>query len=454
MPSTFGAIQVSSGIVALPNHALLSLSRAGNVHRLRKIFWQIPAPLDLPVRISIAVAADLIGKVSLDCREQCRSCVYIPRLLRYPVYVIFTVLLPLMFFGKRPTPAYDDDFFADTRMSFGEHIEDLRTHLIRALKWFCLGLILGFVFAKGMLDYITTPVNAAIANFYEERRQKVGKELENPLVENNQKPVPLKYEISVDDIIKLVKRVLPDAKFPPIPPDAPPVEITLTLKNQSKLAYEQLPFHEKMGHRNVLTALSATEAFAVWMLVAVVLGLIISSPLVIYELWAFVASGLYPHEKKYVYYLMPMSIGLFLGGVLMCQFFVMPAALEALFSFNAWLEIDPDLRLREWLGFAIMMPVITGLCFQTPLVMMFLGKVGFMTAADFWDKWRIAVFILMIFAAIVSPSIDAVSLFILWAPMCALYFFGIGLVKMVENQRDPEPEEVVDEVPFDPDMMK
>jgi sec-independent protein translocase protein TatC len=211
-----------------------------------------------------------------------------------------------------------------------------------------------------------------------------------------------------------------------------------------------------MGHRNVLTALSATEAFVVWMMISLVLGIIIASPMILYELWSFVAAGLYPHEKRYVYYLLPASIGLFFAGVFMCQFFVMPAALEALFSFNSWLEIDPDLRLKEWLGFAIMMPLITGICFQTPLVMLFLGKVGIFTAADFWSKWRIAVFILMIFAAVVSPSVDAVSLFILWVPMCGLYFLGIFLVKMVENERDKldHPEDNVDEVPFDPDMMK
>lgn len=360
-----------------------------------------------------------------------------------------------MLFRDRAAKSYGDDFFADTRMSFGEHIEDLRTHLIRALKWFALGLILGFVFAKPMLEYITKPVDEAIANFYEERRKTVGEGVDDPNHPLN-KPVDLKVDISAKDIVNLAKAVAPDAKIPPVSDQAPPQTITVTLKNPAKLAYEQVPIHERMGHRNVLTALSATEAFVVWMMISLVLGLIIASPMVLYELWSFVAEGLYPHEKKYVYYLLPMSIGLFFAGVLMCQFFVMPAALEALFSFNAWLEIDPDLRLKEWLGFAIMMPLITGICFQTPLVMLFLGKIGIFTAADFLAKWRIAVFLLLIFAAVVSPSVDAVSLFILWLPMCGLYFFGIFLVKMVEQQRQAaaEPEAAVDEVPFDPDMMK
>lgn len=365
--------------------------------------------------------------------------------------------LASMLFRSRANESYGDDFFAETKMSFGEHIEDLRTHLMRALKWFALGMVLGFVFAKSMLDYITKPVNEAIANFYEERRKTVGEGSENPEQELNRQKVELKFRIPADQIIDWVKKVSPATPTPTITEQTPPLEVTATLQNPGRLAYYQVPLLERLGHRNTLTALSATEAFVVWMMISLVLGLIIASPMILYELWSFVAAGLYPHEKKYVYYLLPMSIGLFFAGVFLCQFFIMPAALEALFSFNAWLEIDPDLRLKEWLGFAIMMPLITGICFQTPLVMLFLGKIGILTAADFLSKWRIAVFLLLIFAAVVSPSVDAVSLFILWLPMCGLYFLGIILVKMVEKERlkmEAPFESNVDEVPFDPDMMK
>lgn len=362
-----------------------------------------------------------------------------------------------MLFRTRTHETYGDDFFAETKMSFGEHIEDLRSHLMRALKWFALGMVLGFVFAKPVMNYITKPVNEAIANFYEERRKAVGAGSEDTEHELNRQKVELQLKIPASQVFEWVKKVSPAVTIPSTTEQTPPLEITATVQNPGRLAYHQVPLLERLSHRNTLTALSATEVFVVWMMIALVLGLIVASPMILYELWSFVAAGLYPHEKKYVYYLLPMSIGLFFGGVLVCQFFVMPAALEALFSFNAWLEIDPDLRLREWLGFAIMMPLITGICFQTPLVMLFLGKIGVFTAADFWSKWRIAVFLLLIFAAIVSPSVDAVSLFILWAPMCGLYFLGIILVKLVEKQRAEQEaafESNVDEVPFDPDMMK
>ena len=279
-----------------------------------------------------------------------------------------------MLFRTRARDAYGDDFFAETKMSFGEHIEDLRSHLMRALKWFGLGMVLGFVFAKPMLDYITRPVNEAIGNFYEERRKTVGEGTDDPNhVLNAEKP-GLKLKIPAKDIFDWMKKVSPETKVPETTDQTPALEVTAYLQNQALLAYNQVPIQERMGHRNVLTALSATEAFVVWMMISLVLGVIIASPMILYELWSFVAAGLYPHEKRYVYYLLPMSIGLFFAGVLMCQFFVMPAALEALFGFNSWLEIDPDLRLKEWLSFAIMMPLITGVCFQTPLVMLFLGN--------------------------------------------------------------------------------
>ncbi|HMO37750.1 MAG TPA: twin-arginine translocase subunit TatC [Gemmatales bacterium] len=122
------------------------------------------------------------------------------------------MFLPLFLFGKRPaTPVYDDDFFADTRMSFGEHIEDLRSHLVRALKWFCLGLILGFVFAKPMVNYITKPVEDAVKAYYEERRQTVGKgseEITHPL----NKPIPLKFDVQPQELSALVRKVLPEAR--------------------------------------------------------------------------------------------------------------------------------------------------------------------------------------------------------------------------------------------------
>ena len=128
-------------------------------------------------------------------------------------------------------------------------------------------------------------------------------------------------------------------------------------------------------------------------------GLVIGSPWIFYQIWAFIAAGLYPHEKKLVHVYLPVSLGLFLGGVFMCQFLVIPRAIAALLWFNEWIGLKPDLRLNEWLGFAILLPLVFGVSFQTPLVMMFLARVGIMTAESFRSHWKMAYFLLAVFAA-------------------------------------------------------
>src|SRR5207248_5869408 len=97
------------------------------------------------------------------------------------------------------------------------------------------------------------------------------------------------------------------------------------------------------------------------------------------------------------------------------------------------------LRLNEWLGFAIFMPLVFGISFQTPLVMLFLAKLGVMDADAFRKKRRYIWFFMAVFAAIITPSVDAVSMLLLWVPMSLLFELGIFMIKM-----SPRPELVED----------
>jgi sec-independent protein translocase protein TatC len=117
--------------------------------------------------------------------------------------------------------------------------------------------------------------------------------------------------------------------------------------------------------------------------VAIVTGFVIGSPWIFWQIWMFIAAGLYPHEKRLVNVYLPVSLGLFFLGVIICQFGVMPEAIKALLWFNEFLDFEPDLRLNEWLGFAIMMPLVFGLSFQTPLVMLFLERVGILSIEQY-----------------------------------------------------------------------
>jgi sec-independent protein translocase protein TatC len=169
-----------------------------------------------------------------------------------------------------------------------------------------------------------------------------------------------------------------------------------------------------------------------------VVGLVIASPWVFYQIWSFIAAGLYPSEKRLVNVYLPFSLGLFLVGVFTCQFFVIPKAIEAMLWFNEYLGIQPELRLSEWLGFAIFMPVVFGVSFQTPLAMFFMEKIGLFSVDTYKSMRRVSWFLLAIFAAVITPTIDAFSMMLLWVPMCLLYELGIWLCQL--TPRPPHEE--------------
>jgi sec-independent protein translocase protein TatC len=346
-----------------------------------------------------------------------------------------------------------DDFFAETRMSFGEHLEDLRGHLWRAVKGFIVALVLSFFFAKTVLGWISAPVEAQLAEFYDNRVKRVTKELESdPALQELNRPRPIEILYPREELEKVFvnAKVAPQVIVRPDKenPQAEYVRLTAMIPPVN-LAILQSKAQQIVGRRPTLSTLNVQEAFVVFFKVAIMTGLVLSSPWVFYQIWSFVAAGLYPHERRYVNVFLPFSLGLFLVGVLVCQFLVMPKAIEALLWFNEWLDLEPDLRLNEWLGFAIWMPIIFGLSFQTPLVMLFLERVGIVTVDTFRGKRRITWFLMAVFAAIITPSTDAFSMLFLWVPMCLLYELGIWLCRLSPRQPGldvdvPEPGDMVE----------
>lgn len=342
-------------------------------------------------------------------------------------------------------PSFDDpadDLFADTRMSFGDHIEELRTHLMRALKGLLLCLVIGFVLdgiglatgiswigiGRPMFDVITRPVKEQLIAFYDRRLERLKKDADQNDADAVMatKPRSVRMTFSPEARAKLLGLPKPDG--------GEPVELNVEIAPVD--LYEATKQVQQVVRPPELSALSITETFVVYFKVSLLCGFVLACPWVFWQIWSFVAVGLYRHEKKLVHVYMPVSIFLFLAGVLMCQFAVIPQSIEALLWFNEWLGVAPDLRLNEWLSFAIILPVLFGLSFQTPLVMFVLERVGIMTVEGYLKLWRIAVFLLGVFAALITPTPDAVTWACMWLPLVGLYFLGIGLC-VIARRRDP-----------------
>jgi sec-independent protein translocase protein TatC len=343
---------------------------------------------------------------------------------------------------------YSEDMFEDTRMSFGDHLEDLRSHLWRAIKGFLVGMILAFFIGKPVLQFISRPVEEQLQRFYENRVELIRTQLENEsdsqIVAANQ-ATELVYEFKRAELLKGLG-IKPEAVTNP-PPASDWVEIPIRIHPVTD-ALARAKAERLVGKRPALTTLSPQEAFMVYFKVCIVCGIVISSPWVFWQIWSFVAVGLYPHEKRLVNVYLPFSLFLFLGGVFLCEFFVIPKALEALLWFNEWIGLEPDLRLNEWLGFAILMPLVFGASFQTPLVMYVAERLGVLTVEAYKDKRRMAWFLMAIFAALITPSVDVFSMLLLWLPLCGLYELGILLCRLSPRSDldvdESESEEMVE----------
>jgi sec-independent protein translocase protein TatC len=342
----------------------------------------------------------------------------------------------------RPDP---DDLFAHTRMSLGDHIEELRTHLWRAIKGFLVAMVLGFFVANYLLQFIAAPVEKGLKEFRDRRVKRVKEELEKNMASEEIKKANEIQEVQRDVKLKPLAKALglDDSKFTedeyaPLIMRVRPVDEAILLTKAMEL----------VGPAPTLKSLSITEAFVVWCKVAIYAGFVLASPWIFYQLWMFVAAGLYPHEKRYVHVYLPFSLGLFLAGVALCEFVVLPMGIKYLLEFNEWINVEPDLRLNEWLSFAIFMPLIFGLSFQTPLVMLFLERIGVFTWQTYLAYWRIAIFTLGVLAMVFSASPDPLSFAFMAVPMCGLYFLGIFLCYIQPRRgvdlEEPDPEELVE----------
>jgi sec-independent protein translocase protein TatC len=383
---------------------------------------------------------------------------------------------------------YDEDLFKDSTMSFGEHLEELRGALFRAVIGLVIAVGIGLYYGNTVVGWIQWPLKTALINYYQnesvERASNAGlinqseeakKAFKEELEEQNkvcevvyESPLGSKASTTVksdpsqlarEQMLRFLLEQQIDKRGLYTPQSFPdlPADLQETAKKYNDLsAEEMIAFHQKLlahtfsppgsadgstTHARLVfynvddysplkvKSLNIQEGFMIYLKAAFLFGLVVSSPWVFYQIWMFVAAGLYPHEKKYVTSFLPLSLFLFLLGASMAFFFVFAPVLDYLLSFNKWLGIDPDPRINEWLGFALILPLGFGISFQLPLVMLFLERIGIFNVNMYLSKWRIAVLVIFILSAILTPA-DPYSMLLMACPLTVLFFGGVALCKI------------------------
>ena len=183
------------------------------------------------------------------------------------------------------------------------------------------------------------------------------------------------------------------------------------------------------GMSEKLVYLNPTEPFNLYLKIAALAGLFLTSPFVLYQVWMFISPGLYRNEKRYVVPFMVSTIALFSAGGYFGFKIVYPAALNFLISFGK--QFQPMITIKEYTELFLSIILGMGLIFEMPILVFFLALMGIVTAGWMWKNFRYSILIIFIVAAIVTPTSDILNMCIFAAPMIALYALSIGIAYVV-----------------------
>ncbi len=200
-----------------------------------------------------------------------------------------------------------------------------------------------------------------------------------------------------------------------------------------------MPLKKGLPPGSTLIFTGITEAFMVYVKVAFLGGIIISSPVLIYEIWLFVAPGLYAREKRYVLPLVISTCFLFTAGALFGFFFVFPYAFEYLVKGFATESIRPMPTMAEYFSIIWMLLLGFGLSFELPVVIVFLARLGITSSAMLRKLRRYAILVIAVVSAVITPTTDAFTMLLLMGPLIFLYEVSILLARMFEKKKESTP---------------
>jgi sec-independent protein translocase protein TatC len=186
--------------------------------------------------------------------------------------------------------------------------------------------------------------------------------------------------------------------------------------------------HIKLNYTHPMDALN------LYLQVSLIGGAIIASPFILYQVWLFIAPGLYQKEKRFVVPFMSATVGLFLLGAAFGYFYVLPGALKILIL-DFGKKFNPIVTIEEYTGFFLSIILGLGISFEMPILIFFLAMFGIVSPKFLWKNIRYAILIIFLVAAIITPSPDPWTMCIYAIPMLSLYLIGIAVAWWVHPNR-------------------
>lgn len=323
------------------------------------------------------------------------------------------------------------------QMSFLEHLDELRTRLIRSMIFVLAAAFLCWFVSDRIYNFLARPVQRALAEAQQQRRVTIagqnGQLSTLPL--NSLKPSD-KLRFVFPDVTRLGPATIPAGSSVTARVDFDSqgqvglfTDEPLTAGNYVIPKDVRLPVDLNRGYDKLpdinekLVVTTAVEPFALYVKVSLYAALALSVPFLLWQIWAFVSPGLYPHERKYVTPFIGLSTVFFVFGAATAYYLIFPPAAKYL------LGLGQDFRLLlkadDYFDFIILLMLGMGLVAQMPAITYVLARIGLVTAGWMLRIWRTAVVVILIVAAVLSPTNDVPNMLLFAAPMFILYVISI-----------------------------
>jgi len=177
------------------------------------------------------------------------------------------------------------------------------------------------------------------------------------------------------------------------------------------------------------------EPFFIYLKVALLSGIVLASPVVLYQVWAFVAPGLYRNERRWFFFTVLFSILLFAAGVVFAFEAVFPFGFKYLLSYSAK-ELKPFLSMGQYFSMATRLLLAFGIVFQLPLAILVLSRLGIVSARQLIAWWRYAIVAILVVSAVLTPTPDIFNQLMMAGPLAILYIVGIVVALVFEKKAD------------------
>lgn len=329
-------------------------------------------------------------------------------------------------------------------MSFLEHLDELRRRLIRSFIFVFLAMTLSWFVSDRIYAFLAAPVERALADA--QRRQipiagQTGAEMISAMTslkENDSGRYVFADETKLGTSLipagaSVTARVLKDAQgklslFTDEPLFAGNTVIPKGVRLPTELA-AATESHSGINDKLIVT--TALEPFSLYIKVSLYAAVCVSVPFLLLQIWGFVSPGLYPHERAYVTPFIILSSISFVLGAAFAYYVIFPPAAKYLLGLGS--DFRLLLKANDYFDFIILIMLGMGVVFQMPAVTYVLARIGLVTAGLMVKIWKTALIVILISAAVLSPTSDIANMLLFAAPMMVLYIISI-LVAWIFNK--------------------